>query len=616
VEIGCDFETMLIAPGLAAPPPVCVSVALSPTEGEVVPTPEARAEFLRLLRDPEIVLVGHNFIFDLLCSVAWWDCSAEVLAFLEADRLVDTMVYERVAEIQGSPRKKLALDSLWEYYGLGALPKGLVRLSYGPLLNRPLSEYSTEQIQYSVDDSTAVLQLLAAQRKRHPDVRQADVADLCRKLFWLNRTAAFGMRTSPDRIDGLRAAAEEHLGELRGAAEALGVVRPNGTKNIKVLRDLVTEAYDGRPPMTQPPRAKKGAKPRKKPWVPNVRTSSSVLTESGDPRLQAIAEYGEWSAVQNMVLPAFESGTYQPIHTRFSLADTTRVNSSGPNLLNIRSAEGIRECFIPRGGYVFVDIDHTGLENVALAQVLVSKLRDHRLADFLNGGGDLHCKTGAEIHHCTYEQALALHADEEPAFEKSRKNAKWVNFGRPGGAGWRTLQYIARQMGKVSWTEHETKSYIKAWERAVPAGPMYHDWVKNHPQNAQGWFQVQIPGTTIQRRWVPFCAAANNGFQGLGTVVESKVGWSMLREHLTPGTVLSGCYPVLFVHDEFIFEVPEELVTQAAERLVWHMTQAPEVRALLPDVEIKADPKAMRFWSKKARRIIRNGELIPWPEAS
>lgn len=618
MEIGLDFETLLIAPGLQAPPPVCLQVSTGPepSDAEVIPTPEARGVFLELLRS-EHILVWHNGAYDLACAIAWWGCADEVLAAYDAGRIQDTMLFERVAEISGSAKKKLSLDALWEYYGLGTLPKDpLIRLSYGPLLDQPLSAYSPAQITYARDDAAAVLRLRAAQKKRHPHVRDEDVGALARKALWLQCTAAYGMRTAGGSIEALRSAAQEQLGRLRGYAQELGVIRPDGSRNMAVLKALITDAYHGSPPMTSKPREKKGAKPRVKPWVPNVKTSAAVLEESGDARLKLLAEYGEWSSVENMALPAFERGVTEPIHTRFSFADTTRVNSSKPNLLNIRKAAGIRECFVAREGHVFISIDHTGLENVALAQVLVTYLRDHRLAEFLNGGGDLHCKTGAEIHDCTYEQALALHAADDPAFSGSRSAAKPVNFGRPGGAGWRTLQLIARAMYGMTWSETQTKSYIKAWERAVPAGPAYHDWVKRHPKNKDGWFAIPIPGTGITRRWVPFCAAANCGFQGLGTVVEQEVGWSMLRERLTPGSVLSQCAQVLFVHDEFIWEVPTDLVTEAGQRLEWHMTQAPAVRRLLPDLEIKAEAKAMTCWSKHARRIVRDGALIPWsPEA-
>jgi hypothetical protein len=609
--VAIDFETLLIAPGLQAPPPVCMSVATSVTDGFVVPTPAARDAFVGLLRDPGVTLIGHNLAYDLCCAIAWWDCAAEVVAALEADRVLDTMLAERLAEIGGATKKgSLALDKVHEYYGLGELPKGLVRVSYGPLLDQPLAAYSAEQIKYAVDDSLAVLRVRARQVARHRDVHDADVAALLRKLVWLTASRNYGMRTSPDRISGLGKTAAEHLEGLRRDATILGVLRPDGTKNMAVLRGLISEAYGGRPPMTTKPKEKKGAKPRKKAFVPQVKTGGSVLEESGDPRLQAIADLGEWLAVERMVLPAYSRGTYEPIHTRYTFADTTRVNSSSPNLLNVRRAVGIRECFHPRPGYVFISIDHGGLENATLAQCMIWFLGDRRLADFINDGGDLHCKTGSEIYGCTYDEALAYHAQEYAPFEEARGAAKPVNFGRPGGAGWKTLQFIARSIYGLTWSEVQTKQYIRAWERAVPAGPAYHDWVNRRPQDREGKYTIQIPGTTITRRGVTFCSAANNGFQGLGTVVEGEVGWSMFRERMTPGSVLSACAHVLFVHDEHIWEVPESLVTEAGERLAWHMTEVP--RRLMPAVKLTAEAKAMRYWSKKAKRIVKNGELIPW----
>lgn len=557
-------------------------------------------------------LIFHNAAYDCACALAWWDCTEDLLRAYEEDRILDTLLWERVAEIGGSPRKNLSLAALYRYYGLGELAKNSVQTSYGPLYNRPLCDYTSEQIEYSRQDAIATLRLRERQRARVQDVHDRDVAELARKMLTLHLISVWGLRTDPAQLGVLAASAREHLEGLREAVSELGIIRANGSKNLSVLRGLISEAYQGRPPLTEEPRPKKGAPPRKKAFLPQVKTSRSVLLESGDPRLETFADYGEWSSVENLVIPAFSGGVHWPIHTRFNLADTTRVTSSAPNIQNIRRKPGVRECFIPRLGHCFVAIDHTGLENATLAQVIVTHLGLRRLADFINSGGDLHCLVGAQIYGCSYSQGLAWHDAEFEPFETARSAAKPINFGRPGGAGWKTLKFIAKQIYGFDWTEAQTRGYIQAWERAVPDGREYLRWVSSHPQDAQGRFSIQIPGTSIVRRGLPYCSAANNGFQALGAAIESKVGWAMTRERLTPGTVLARCALVNFVHDEWIWEVPIGLQTQAAARLEQIMCEVPRSSGLLPDVKLQAAAKAMARWSKRARRIVQDGELQIW----
>jgi hypothetical protein len=641
--LALDTETECFTPARMSPRPVCLSIA-SDSEGTLIPTPEARQVFLDLLASGAPLLTA-NGPYDLCCALAWWDCTAEVLEALERDQIGDVWVIERLAEIGGlTPRKDLSLANLHQAHGLGVLPKDDVRTSYGPLLNRPLSEYSEAQIQYATDDACATLRVFRRQEKRWIDpghIHWADVAMLTRKRTWLEATRVYGLRTNPERLADLARGVTERITELRQQVADLGIIRADGTKDSGVLQALVIEAYTReavhpRPgqrvidhvreiaqapdaarrgvPLTQKPREKKDAPPRKKPWVPSVRTDHATLEESGDDRLIAFAEYGSWCSTET-ILPKYALGAIEPIHTKWGMADSTRTTSSAPPVQNLGKKNGIRECFIPRPGFVFVSVDHGGLENATLAQCCIWYARKHGFADFVRGGGDLHCLVGAAIHGCSYEEALRLHAEEEPSFENARQAAKPVNFGSPGGAGWRRLQASAKLLQGFDWTDDDAKRYKAAWRAACPDVVAYHAWVDSR-SDGKGRYTVPIPGTTITRRGCTYCSACNNGFQALGAVVEAYVGWEIWRECLTGRTragafsVLGLCHIVNYVHDEFILECPREFVHECAERLEWFMAEVP--LAIMPDVPLRSDAKAMAFWSKKAKRVIRDGRLQVW----
>jgi hypothetical protein len=651
--LGLDFETERFASGYMAPRPVCMSLVAGPSAPALVPTPEARDTFVRCLAAQQ---VWHNAPYDLCCALAWWGCTRDVIDALEADLIGDTWVIQRLAIIGGlAPWTDLSLDVMYAAHGLGELPKDpAIRLSYGPLLNRPLAEYTPEQITYAANDATAVCNVYARQHTRWLDrglIYWADVCSLTRKRVWLEACRAWGLRTDARKLDDLRRSVEQHLGTLRAQAQVPAfladepepppgtnldpyrLVRANGTGNKfrqqalvaevyltpkslplprSPLRERVAAAVSLVPPqvLTTEPRRPKDAPPRAKPWHPAIKTARNVLEESGDDRLVAFAEYGSWSSLEG-TLPHYTAGAYEPIHTKWGMADSTRVTSSKPQIQNLGTDNGIRECFVPRPGYCFLSADHGGLENATLAQFGIWYLHDSSFADFLNSGKDLHTLVGARIFGCSYAEAVKLKEAKDKAFTLARDAAKPIDFGAPGGAGWRRLKVSAKQLQGLDWTEAQAKSYRQAWVDAVPVGAKMHDWVGQQAQ-ADGRYTVPIPGTTIVRRNVTFCSACNNSFQSLGAVVEAHVGWVLFKERLlVPDSPLVRCALVNYVHDEFIFEVPIGLQTAAGERVAIIMHEAP--KAIMPDVDLWSKPEAMAYWSKQARRIVLNGELRVWP---
>jgi hypothetical protein len=550
-------------------------------------------------------------------ALAWIPEAADCIwEAYEADRVLDLGVFERITEIQGlTQRKELSLDRIGQTYGIPALDKeDDTRVTYGQYLDRPLSEYSPEHLAYVRADGVATYTTFERQLKRWGPkdcggpglVNLADVAFLSRKQFWLQLVRNYGIRTDPTKIGQLRTECEKAITKLRADALAVGFLRADGTRNMKAIKDRVAEAYEGRPPMTSPAKGRKSAKP----FVPSVSTARVTLEESGDPVLEAFADFGEWSAVENKDLPMLVQGTEWPIHTKFGIADTTRTTSAKPNLQNLRRSAGIRECFAPRPGYCFVSVDHGGLEIATLAQVCVTNLGMWDLANKVNRGEDVHCHVAAEIAGVNYARAVQLKRLGDPDMKNFRNCAKPVNFGKPGGMGDKTIRIYAKQSYGVDRPQAFWTEVSAAWERATPDGVEYLRWVRRLPRDGQDRYRVPIPGTTIVRGGATYCAAANTGFQGLGAVIEAEVGWHLIRATLTPGSPLFGCPCVNFVHDEFVHEVPIGRQTEAAAEIVRIMVE--KARRFLPDVKIEAEPAAMMFYSKDAVAQYLDGELQIW----
>ena len=67
----------------------------------------------------------------------------------------------------------------------------------------------------------------------------------------------------------------------------------------------------------------------------------------------------------------------------------------------------IRECFVPREGWLFASTDYSMLESCTLAQVTYSWTGHSEMRLAINAGQDLHLRLAARIAGCTYEEAQA-----------------------------------------------------------------------------------------------------------------------------------------------------------------------------------------------------------------
>jgi hypothetical protein len=665
--IGFDFETCLIRPGLQAPPPVCASTS----DGQLL-TSEDWSAFgvaVRALIAGNTLVVHNGAAFDFPVATAWLGAGPQAIESLEQGRLIDTLWVERLGIIRRVSRCNpyaLTLVDLCRAHGVIPPTKDATQTSYEPLQGRPRAEYSERQVEYAIEDARCHLAVWEHQRAWFDEGRLhwADVAVAIRKHFALALTRCWGMRTDPERTDALSTAIYGMLDDLRESAESLQVdirdtvwdrllppddprfaklrayvarerikkgpsLRPvlrakDGTKDSYALQLLVIEAYGGHPPDTRAPRRKSGAPERKKLFVPSISTARATLEASSDPGLVGFAEYGEWSSVANKDLDTLLSGTMLPIHTSFGMADTTRSTSYNPNVQNQRrdrpGRPSVRECFVARPGHVLLAIDHCGLELSTLAQCCVTLLGRTHMAGLINEGVDLHSVVGAAILRQTYEAFRAdLKSPSElirAAAKNARNNGKVVNFGKPGGMGWRTLKLYAKQNYGITLDDEQAQHLCSMWAETLPDGPAFLEYVHTL-ENDAGLFDVTIPGTTLIRRNCTYCAACNTHFQGLGAVLEGHITWLFAREMhsgFTPAgrpSPMRWAHPWNFVHDEHIFEVIAEARTEVAARMIEVMREG--ARKYLPDVKCESELVCMKRWSKRAEsKIGPDGELTIW----
>jgi DNA polymerase-1 len=282
----------------------------------------------------------------------------------------------------------------------------------------------------------------------------------------------------------------------------------------------------------------------------------------------------------------------------------------------------VRECFVPRPGYCFLDIDIEGLELATLAQTEIWVLGDRSKADFLNAGGDAHALTGSVIHgeDLTWQQFKALTKTDKDA-KNIRNLAKVPNFGKPGGMANKTLVSFARTSYGLRITEDEAERIGQFWEEANPADVAYLDWVRTL-RGPDKLYRFQLPASSRAPEWAKrfirgtctYCAAANSGFQWLGAEVAANIDWALCKATMVGNGALRRCRVVQMVYDQWLLECPIGLQTDAARELE-HIVIHDGGKAV-PDVQLRAEACAMDRWSKSAERVEKDGELLIWTPES
>ncbi len=589
-------------------------------------------EWLRaILLDPNAILIGHNVWYDL--GVAC-DSDLSLLEYvfdkLEAGLVHDTMVRQQLIDI-ASGEMKFHVDEDGEpkrtSYGLDALSLRLLdkriqkkntwRLKYALLDGVPLAEWPEEAITYAVGDAITTAQVHAKQT----EIAGGEIPNSVEQhqAAWaLHLMSVYGMRTDGTAVTKLHEElAHDYatgMADLRGsglfnikAARVLksgprkGTMVPEEvTKNMKAICARVEDAY------------KALDLPVPKTETDRVSTAKKTLVESGDGQLKALAELGAVAKLLNTFVPILESGTKVPINPRYNvLVETGRTSCQAPNCQNLPRKSGVRECFVPRAGWVFADADYDTLELRCLSQACLDLLGKSEMAEALRRDEDLHLSLGAQMLDIDYAEAKRRSdlGDEEIA--DRRQLAKIANFGLPGGLSPPTFVDYATQFGQVVTLEMAQaikETWLKRWPEMVD----YFNMVQLLTETGEPVIQ---PRSGRMRGGASYCAIANGFFQSMAADGAKNALWNVAKAcYVEESSPLFGCRPVAFIHDEIIMEVPEhafgrERTAAAANELARIMRES--MIKFVPDIPIKCGPVLIRRWLKGAKAVKLDGVLVP-----
>jgi DNA polymerase-1 len=237
-----------------------------------------------------------------------------------------------------------------------------------------------------------------------------------------------------------------------------------------------------------------------------------------------------------------------------AIASTGRLSSNDPNLQNIpiRTEEGsrIRHAFIAEPGHVLVSADYSQIELRLLAHVAdIPALRE----SFANGE-DIHARTASEVFGVPM-------AGMDPM---TRRRAKAINFGIIYGISGFGL---ARQLGI---SPGEARGYIDRYFERYPGIRAYMERTKE---------EARIKGYVVspfgRRCWVPGIGDKNparRGYaerQAINAPLQGGASDIIKRAMVKLPAALRAAglrsRMLLQVHDELLFEAPEDEAVRLAE---------------------------------------------------
>lgn len=607
--------------------------------------------------------VGQRAAYDM-AQIAEVVGVLPVCAMLDQGRITDTDVRERLIsialgdyQIRSKRKGQFSLEYFVKKYchedistWKGGGPDVHWTVSYHLLDGVPLELWPAAAKEYALMDAIWAFRVWAAQNDgpryvydlavdfihderdwaAHSDYVQRQAADIVqhgrvvdeipkvRDSFAIFLQACYGPVVDPVKGQACIDAWDVIYQEGLTIAQEAGFVRKTGakagTRDMKALAALVQADFDARG--VDPPMTKGGTKPNKKGIIapPKVSTARDTLLMCQGDVLKAWAEadvYRNYLVKYKKFL--LMSG---PITYSFNpLVATGRWSVSKPPLHGPPKKGGYREAHVARPGYVYVSTDYNQVELVCLAYVCESKGFGSTMADLIRKGVDLHCAMAVLLfkylrgEEVTYEEVVARNEAKEEAAVAMRTLAKGANFGFPGGLGIDSFITYVWKNYSVKLSRDNAALVKKAFREMYPDVVRYQQWIGTRTENGRDFTAEQI-GSGRFRGGCTYNDGCNTYFQGLAADAIREAIWWITKECFDEASPLYGSRIWLSIHDETLAEVPEIRLHEAATRISDLMLAA--LSKFVPTIKGKAEPAAMRFWSKDAKTIWKDGKLQVW----
>jgi DNA polymerase I len=483
-----------------------------------------------------------------------------------------------------------ALDAGRNAHGLDALAErwlGHATISHGELTGSGKGKLTFDQVEidkataYSAEDADVILRLWRVLKPRLVAERMTAVYETLERplisvLARMERRGISIDRQVLSRLSGefAQTAARVEAGLQELAGEPINVGSP------KQIGDILF----GKMGIGGGTKTKTGA------WS----TSAQILdelAEAGNEFAKMILEWRQVSKLKSTytdALPIYVHPQTHRVHTTYALAATTtgRLSSNEPNLQNIpvRTEDGrkIRRAFIASPGHKLVSADYSQIELRLLAEIADIPVLKQAFRD------------GLDIHAMTASEMFGVPIKDMPS--EVRRRAKAINFGIIYGI---SAFGLANQLGIA---REEASAYIKKYFERFPGIRAYMDSTRDFCRT-HGYVETlfgrkchypDIKASNASVRSFNERAAINARLQGTAADIIRRAMTRMedaLAENKLSAQML------LQVHDELIFEVPDNEVA-ATLPVVQHVMQDAPFPAVLLSVPLHVDARAANNWDE------------------
>jgi DNA polymerase I len=289
-------------------------------------------------------------------------------------------------------------------------------------------------------------------------------------------------------------------------------------------------------------------------------TDSDVLEElssnTDDPVPPLILRYRMLNKLLStyvLTLPTLINEKTGRVHTSFFQTGTAtgRLSSKNPNLQNIpiRTEEGrkIRDAFVPKKGCVFMSADYSQIELVVLAHIS----GDKNLREAFIAGEDIHKDTAAKIFKIFPEMVSS----------QQRRVAKTINFGIMYGMS------AFRLSKDLKISRSDAKKFIDVYFEEYSGVRTFIEKVKTQAKQ-DGYVRTAMGHI----RYIPEMQSSNKTVLAgaeriaVNTIIQGTAAEIMKLAMISTSKAIEKkglkSKILLQVHDEMIFEVPEDEVEQ------------------------------------------------------
>jgi DNA polymerase I len=260
------------------------------------------------------------------------------------------------------------------------------------------------------------------------------------------------------------------------------------------------------------------------------------------------------------------------VHTHYAqaVAVTGRLSSNDPNLQNIpvKTTEGrrVREAFVASPGHLIASADYSQIE----LRIMAHLSQDEALLRAFREGMDVHRATAAEVFGVAPDQVNS----------EQRRYAKVINFGLIYGM---SAFGLARNLGIDGAA---AKNYIQRYFERYPGVKEYMDETrlaaksKGYVETVFGrrLYLPEINSPNGPRRGGAERAAINAPMQGTAADL---IKLSMVKVQDVLDAQQRRTKMIMQVHDELVFEVPEDEVAWVKTEIPRLMAGVAELRAPL-----------------------------------